>query len=82
MKLQQWETIFLIIELRGQYWLFIIAGSWRNVQPRTLINCLVSCPDGVYFHTSVDATDVVDATSLFVLLDEVLEEMGEEMWCR
>lgn len=53
------------------------------MQPRTLINCLVSCPDGVYFHTSVDATDVVeDATSLFVLLDEVLEEIGEEMWCR
>ncbi|XP_051127839.1 uncharacterized protein LOC127249185 isoform X2 [Andrographis paniculata] len=56
----------------------ILADSWRNCQSRTLINILVSCPRGVYFVCSVDATGVVeDATYLFRLLDKVVEEMGE-----
>ncbi|KAK9288436.1 hypothetical protein L1049_016893 [Liquidambar formosana] len=57
----------------------VMADSWRDTQGRTLINFLVSCPHGVYFVSSVDATDLVeDATSLFKLLDKVVEEMGEE----
>lgn len=57
----------------------VMADSWKNMQGRTLINFLVSCPRGVYFHSSVDATDLVeDATNLFKLLDKVVEEMGEE----
>lgn len=57
----------------------ILADSWRNYQGRTMINILVSCPRGVYFVCSVDATDVVeDATYLFKLLDKVVEEMGED----
>lgn len=57
----------------------ILADSWRDTQGRTLINILVSCPRGMYFVCSVDATDVFeDATYLFKLLDKVVEEMGEE----
>ncbi|KAL6990191.1 hypothetical protein U1Q18_052600 [Sarracenia purpurea var. burkii] len=57
----------------------ILADSWRDAQGRTLINFLVSCPRGIYFVSSVDATDVIeDATNLFESLDKVVEEMGEE----
>ncbi|KAF7146053.1 hypothetical protein RHSIM_Rhsim04G0165800 [Rhododendron simsii] len=57
----------------------ILADSWKDTQGRTLINFLVSCPRGIYFVSSVDATEVVeDATNLFELLDKVVEEMGEE----
>ncbi|XP_059632033.1 uncharacterized protein LOC132274713 [Cornus florida] len=57
----------------------ILADSWKDAQSRTLINFLVSCPRGIYFVCSVDATDIVeDATNLFKLLDKVVEEMGEE----
>lgn len=57
----------------------ILADSWKDSQGRTLINILVSCPRGVYFVCSVDATGVVDdATYLYKLLDKVVEEMGEE----
>lgn len=57
----------------------ILADSWKDTQGRTLINFLVSCPRGIYFVSSVDATNVVeDAANLFKLLDKVVEEMGEE----
>lgn len=57
----------------------ILADSWRDTQGRTLINFLSSGPSGMYFVSSVDATEVVeDAFSLFKLLDKVVEEMGEE----
>lgn len=57
----------------------ILADSWKDTQGRTLINFLVSCPRGMYFVSSVDATNVVeDAANLFKLLDKVVEEMGEE----
>nr|GMC84210.1 Alanine--tRNA ligase [Ipomoea batatas] len=57
----------------------ILADSWQDTQDRTLINILVSCPRGMYFVCSVDATDVVeDSTYLFKLLDGVVEDMGEE----
>ncbi|XP_043708696.1 uncharacterized protein LOC122657953 isoform X2 [Telopea speciosissima] len=57
----------------------IMADSWKDVQGRALINFLVSCPRGVYFVSSIDATDIVeDASSLFKLLDKVVEEIGEE----
>ncbi|KAA8528167.1 hypothetical protein F0562_035582 [Nyssa sinensis] len=57
----------------------ILADGWKDTQGRTLINFLVSCPRGIYFVRSVDATDIVDdATNLFKLLDKVVEEMGEE----
>lgn len=57
----------------------IMADSWIDTQGRTIINFLVSCPHGVYFVSSVDATNVVeDAPNLFKLLDKVVEEVGEE----
>lgn len=57
----------------------LVADSWKDTQGRTVINLLVSCSRGVYFVSSVDATDMLeDATSLFKLLDKVVEEMGEE----
>ncbi|KAK2969657.1 hypothetical protein RJ640_025834 [Escallonia rubra] len=57
----------------------ILADSWRDTLGRTLINILVSCPRGMYFVCSVDATDIVeDAPQIFKLLDRVVEEMGEE----
>lgn len=57
----------------------VLADSWRDSQDRTLINILVSCPRGVYFVCSVDATGLVDdATYLYKLLDKVVEEMGEK----
>ncbi|XP_077240510.1 uncharacterized protein LOC143881362 [Tasmannia lanceolata] len=57
----------------------ILADTWKDVQGRTLINFLVSCPRGVYFVFSVDASDIVeDATNIFKLLDKVVEDVGEE----
>lgn len=57
----------------------IMADSWRDTQGRTLINFLVSCPHSDYFVTSVDATDIVeDASSLFKLMDKVVDDIGEE----
>ncbi|XP_058766298.1 uncharacterized protein LOC131639876 [Vicia villosa] len=57
----------------------VLADSWRDTQGRTIINFLVSCPHGVYFVSSVDATNVVeDAPYLFKLLDKLVEEIGEE----
>ncbi|XP_058000818.1 uncharacterized protein LOC110635266 isoform X2 [Hevea brasiliensis] len=57
----------------------IMADSWMDIEGRTLINILVSCPHGVYFVASVDASDMLeDALSLFKLLDKVVEDMGEE----
>jgi hypothetical protein len=56
-----------------------VADSWKDVQGRTLINFLVSCPRGLYFVSSIDATDIIeDAANLFKLLDKVVEEIGEE----
>lgn len=56
----------------------IIADSWKDVQGQRIINFLVSCPRGTYFISSVDASDVIkDVTSLFKLLDKVVEEVGE-----
>ncbi|KAI3524005.1 hypothetical protein L1887_02587 [Cichorium endivia] len=57
----------------------ILADSWKDSQNRTLINILVSCPRGLYFVSSVDATEFVeDAPSLFKFLDKYVDEMGEE----
>ncbi|GLT50566.1 hypothetical protein SLA2020_240440 [Shorea laevis] len=57
----------------------VMADSWYDAEGRTIINFLASCPNGVYFVSSVDATDIIaDASSLFKLLDKVVEEVGEE----
>ncbi|PPD67560.1 hypothetical protein GOBAR_DD35563 [Gossypium barbadense] len=57
----------------------VMADSWNDAQGRMLINFLVSCPRGVYFLSSVDATDIIeDAVHLFKLLDKAVDEVGEE----
>lgn len=56
-----------------------MADCWKDVQSGTLINFVVSCPHGVYFVSSVDATDMIeDALNLFKLLDNVVVEIVEE----
>ncbi|KAI3695626.1 hypothetical protein L1987_78625 [Smallanthus sonchifolius] len=57
----------------------ILADTWKDANNRTLINILVSCPRGLHFVSSVDATEFVeDAPTLFKLLDKAVDEMGEE----
>lgn len=57
----------------------ILADSWNDIQGRTLINFLVSCPRGVHFHSSIDASDIIeDAGNLYKWLDKVVGEIGEE----
>ncbi|KAI9181329.1 hypothetical protein LWI28_013883 [Acer negundo] len=57
----------------------VMADSWNDVHGRTLINFLVSCPRGLYFVSTIEATDVMqDAANIFKLLDKVVEEIGEE----
>lgn len=49
----------------------------------TLINFLVSCPRGLYFVYSIDASDIIkNANNLLRLFDKVVEEVGKEMWCK
>lgn len=56
-----------------------MADCWKDVQSGKLINFVVSCPRGVYFVSSVDATDMIeDALNLFKLLDNVVVEIVEE----
>lgn len=57
----------------------IMADTWKDVQGNIVINLLVSCPRGVYFVSSVDATDIIDDyEKLFTLLDSVVDEIGVE----
>ncbi|CAM8993091.1 unnamed protein product [Rhodiola kirilowii] len=57
----------------------VLADSWRNVQGRIMLNFLVSCPRGLYFHSTADVTDISeDASKLFKLLDKVVEDIGQE----
>lgn len=57
----------------------ILADTWKDAHNKTIINFLVSCPRGMHFISSVDATDFVeDAPTLFNILDKLVDEMGEE----
>lgn len=57
----------------------ILADTWKDAHNKTIINFLVSCPRGLHFISSVDATDFVeDAPTLFNILDKLVDEMGEE----
>ncbi|VVA97986.1 unnamed protein product [Arabis nemorensis] len=57
----------------------IMADTWTNTEGKTMISFLVSCPHGVYFHSSIDATDIIeDALILFKCLDKLVEDIGEE----
>jgi hypothetical protein len=54
-----------------------MSDGWSDGMNRTIINFLVSCPQGTMFFRSVDASDrIKDANLLFELLDEVVMEVG------
>lgn len=57
----------------------IMSDGWTDIMNRTIVNFLVSCPQGTMFLKSVDASDrVKDVNLLFQLLDEVVMEVGVE----
>ncbi|KAD3640155.1 hypothetical protein E3N88_29378 [Mikania micrantha] len=57
----------------------ILADTWKDAHNRTLINILVSCPRGMHFVSSLDATEFVeDSLTLFKFLDKIVDDMGEE----
>lgn len=57
----------------------IMSDGWTDIKGRSLINFLVNNPEGTVFLKCVDASDKIkDANLLFKLLDEVVEEVGEE----
>ncbi|RVW22079.1 hypothetical protein CK203_110929 [Vitis vinifera] len=54
-----------------------MGDGWTDNKQRTLINFLMYCPEGISFLKSVDASNIIkDATSLFLLFDEVIEWVG------
>lgn len=58
----------------------ILSDGWKDIRGRQLINFLVNNPHGTVFLKSVDASDAIkDATLMFKLLDEVVEEVGEDL---
>ncbi|XP_023642753.1 uncharacterized protein LOC17892369 isoform X2 [Capsella rubella] len=57
----------------------IMADTWTNTEGKKMISFLVSCPRGVYFHSSIEATHIIeDASSLFKCLDKLVDDIGEE----
>jgi hypothetical protein len=53
--------------------------GWTDGRNHTIINFLVSCPQGTMFLKSVDASDKMkDANLLFQLLDEIVISVVEE----
>ncbi|XP_031097010.1 uncharacterized protein LOC116001264 [Ipomoea triloba] len=58
----------------------IMSDGWQDVRHMSLINFLVNNPSGTVFLKCLDASEhVKDAKLLFRLLDEVVEEVGEEI---
>ncbi|XP_010505273.1 PREDICTED: uncharacterized protein LOC104782129 isoform X1 [Camelina sativa] len=57
----------------------IMADTWTNTEGKIMISFLVSCPRGVYFHSSIDASHIMeDALTLFKCLDKLVDDIGEE----
>jgi hypothetical protein len=55
-----------------------MSDGWTDGRNRTIINFLVSCPQGTMFFKSFDASDKVkDANLLFQLLDEIVISVVE-----
>lgn len=57
----------------------ILSDRWRDlVAQKDIMNFLVNSPKGVVFLKSMDVSEVVeDATFLFQILDDMVEEVGE-----
>lgn len=57
----------------------VILDNWKDAYGRTLLNTLVSCPRGTYYISCIDASDIIEnVSSLFNLLDGVVQDLGEE----
>ena len=57
----------------------IMSDGWTDGKNRTIINFLVSSLQGTMLLKSVDASDTVkDAALLFELLDNIIQEVGEQ----
>ena len=57
----------------------IMSDGWKDIRGRQLLNFLANNPFRTIFAKSIDVSDVVkDANLLFNLLDDVVEEVGEE----
>lgn len=58
----------------------LLSDGWSDMRNRSLINFLVNNPYGTVFLKTIDASDCVkDAQKLFELLDDVVEEIGEDI---
>eukprot|EP00253_Pinus_taeda_P008053 PITA_08053 len=56
-----------------------MSDGWTDGKNRTIINFLVSCSQGTMFLKSIGASDKVkDATLLFELLGNIIQEVGEQ----
>ena len=56
-----------------------MSDGWTDQKGRSLLNFLVSCPQGTMFVKSVDAShQIKDAKTLCDLLDAFILEVGEE----
>ncbi|XP_026383598.1 uncharacterized protein LOC113279103 [Papaver somniferum] len=57
----------------------IMSDGWTDIRKRQLINFLVNTPDETVFLKTIDASKhVKDAGRLFQMLNEIVEEVGEE----
>jgi Protein of unknown function (DUF 659)/BED zinc finger len=57
----------------------VMSDGWTDQKGRSLLNFLVSCPQGTMFMKSVDAShQIKDAKTLCDLLDAFILEVGEE----
>ena len=57
----------------------IMTDGWTDKRRRTILNFLVNSPKGTIFLKSVDASHITKtADKIFEMLDEVVEEVGEE----
>lgn len=57
----------------------IMSDGWTDGKGRSITNFLVNSPMGTVFLRSIDTSDIIhDGDHLFKMLDEVVEEVGEE----
>lgn len=57
----------------------IMSDGWTDGKQRSITNFLVNSPSGTVFVKSIDTSSFAkDAKKLFEMLDEVVEEVGEE----
>ncbi|XP_071726331.1 uncharacterized protein [Rutidosis leptorrhynchoides] len=58
----------------------LLSDGWSDMRNRSLINFLVNNQYGTVFLKTVDASDCIkNAQKIFELLDEVVEEIGEDI---